>query len=980
MNIKRFKLLVFTFQLFYFVVISQTTNYSKYVNPMIGTDKFGHTFPGALVPFGMLQLSPDTRVDGSWEGCAGYHFSDSIIYGFSHTHLSGTGVSDYCDVLVMPTIGNPSLDKTDYASKFSHANEKSEAGYYQVKLLDNDINAELTATPRVGIHRYTFPKTQKSTIIVDLTHRDVTIDCNLQVLDSVTLAGFRLSDSWATKQYVYFVMKFSKPILQSKLFSFNSKSVGDKSQAINHSQSGYFQFNTADEKPLIVKVGISQTDLNGALKNLEVEAPHFNFEIYKDEAKKLWENQLSKIEVKSEDTTKLETFYTALYHCMIHPSLAGDVDGRYRGRDDKIHQAKNFVPYTVFSLWDTFRALHPLFTLIEQKRTADFINSFVEQFEQSGRLPMWELSANETNCMIGFHSASVIADAVSKNIKGFDKQASYKALVSTSNYTSLGYPIFNKNYFLQLEDESESVSKTLEYAYDNWCVAKLAQKLNKKNDYNVFMKRALGYQNLFNVETSFFQPKKNGNWVSNFNPREVNNNFTEANGWQYLFFVPQDLGGLNKLMGGDKKMELKLDELFKSSSDLKGRKQVDITGLIGQYAHGNEPSHHIAYLYNYVGKPYKTQKIVNSILSDFYTNKPDGLIGNDDCGQMSAWYVMSSMGFYQACPGFPEYTITTPLFESVKIHLENKKIINIRSKNFNQNSRYIHSFSINQKKVNSVLFSHQMIARGANLEFTLQSTPDSLSELGKLISNRLPTQINDVSIITAPIINQFQKDNHQFVTISSLTENAEIYYTTNGSEPNKSSNVYHNPFISDSFNIIKAKVYFNQDSSSVTLSHLYKKINNYTIKLKSSYIEQYSAGSDEGVIDGIKGTLNWRSGEWQGYQDADFECVIDLQKETEIKSLSSSYLQDVRSWIIFPKQVEYYTSLDGINYQAFGIIANDVPESDYDVQIKSFSKLSTKDIKAKYIKVVAKKFGKLPEWHLGKGGDAIIFIDEVEIK
>ncbi len=961
--------------------ISQT-NLVQQVNPFIGTGGAGHTFPGAVLPFGMVQLSPDTRIDGSWEGCGGYHYSDSIIYGFSHTHLSGTGVSDYGDILIMPTTGVPALSNKQYASKFSHKTENAKPGYYQVKLLDDTINAELTATTRVGIHRYTFPKTKSANIIIDLLHRDKTLKSSLKIIDSVTISGYRVSDAWATEQHVCFVIKFSKPFLKSGINFEKVNAQNLDTKKVTNVENGFFQFDVSDGKPLIVKVSISQTDINGALRNLNLEAVHFDFEKYKADAQKIWEEQLSKIEVSSNDKEKKEIFYTALYHCMIHPSVAGDVDGHYRGRDNKIHQAEGFVPYTVFSLWDTFRALHPLFTIIEQKRTSDFINSFLHQYTESGRLPMWELSGNETNCMIGFHSVSVIADAFTKNIGAFDTVLVYNAMRAASNYTNFGIPKFNEMKYLQVENESESVSKTLEYSYDNWCVAQVAKKLNKFPDYQMYMKRAQGYTNLFNTETGFFQPKKNGNWLPNFNPKEVNNHYTEANGWQYNFFVPQNIDGLIKLMGGDKKLEIKLDELFNTSSDLNGRTQADITGLIGQYAHGNEPSHHMAYLYNYIGKPYKTQEITYKILTEFYKNTPDGLIGNEDCGQMSAWYVMSSMGFYQVCPGFPEYTVTSPLFENVKINLENGRTIKLGTKNFTNQLQYIKSFSIKGKVTNKSSFFHNSIESGADLEFVLQSKNDTANVFGKAYFDRPHTRITTMPMVPVPTINSITKlgANSTTVTITCPNKKGVIRYTTNGIEPTNKSKVYTTPIILDSSSTIKAKVYFNLDSSSTSQNKIYRKPNDWKVKLVSIYDKQYSAGSDEGIIDGIRGTLNWRAGEWQGYQGQNFECIIDLGKEKNIQFITSTYLQDTRAWIIFPSQVKYLISNDGINYKDFGNIENGVAANDYSVQIRSFSSTSENKLSARYIKVVAKNFGKLPDWHLGKGGEAYIFVDEIEIK
>ena len=976
----KYKLTLIFISFVFFILKSQTTKNVNYVNPFIGTGGSGHTFPGAVIPFGMVQLSPDTRIDGSWEGCGGYHYSDSIIYGFTHTHLSGTGVSDYGDILIMPTLDANQYKNKTYATKFSHLKEKASAGFYQVQL-ENNIDVKLTTTARVGIHHYTFPKTDTGTIVIDLLHRDKTLNCTLKILDSVTIVGSRISDGWAAEQYVYFIMKFNKPICCKGLSVVNSE-LKKPNEEIEKTTGGFFQFDMRDGKPLIIKVGISQTGIAGAKKNLEAEAKHWDFDAYKQEAEKSWEKKLSKIDVKTTDPEKKITFYTALYHCMIHPSLAGDVDGKYRGRDFKIHQANGFTPYTIFSLWDTFRGLHPLFTIIERKRTADFINSFLQQYKESGRLPMWELSANETNCMIGFHSVSVIADAITKNIGGFDKKSIYQAMAAASNYTNFGIPTFNKNNYLQIDDEAESVSKTLEYAYDNWCVAQVAEKLNKKSDYELFIKRAQAFKNVYDKKTGFMRPRKNGNWLSPFEPREVNNHFTEANSWQYSFFVPQDISGLIALMGGDKKMEQKLDELFKASAETVGRTQADITGLIGQYAHGNEPSHHMAYLYNYIGKPSKTQEKTYQILTQFYKNTPDGLIGNEDCGQMSAWYVLSSLGLYQVCPGKPEYTIGSPLFDSVKIHLENGEIFEIIKQNPSPNFQFIQSSRINSLLSNSSALSYTTIINGGKLEFVMNEKSDEKSDFGKLIQQRPVTEILDKQIIQTPIINapiRLTKDS-KTITIEHPDSKVKLFYTLNGTEPNQTSILYNGAFICDTSLIIKAKAYLKNESSTAATTHIYKKPNNWTISIQSQYNKQYDAGGDDGIIDGQHGTTNWRSGGWQGYQNQDFNCIIDLGKTTSIQFVNSSFLQDTRSWIIYPKQVEYSISEDGINYHPFGVIENGVAPDDYSLQMRTFYIKHNSTINTRYIKIKATNFGKLPEWHQGHGEDAFIFIDEIEIK
>ena len=958
--------------------INSQTKFTQYVNPFIGTGGAGHTFPGAVVPFGMVQLSPDTRIDGSWEGCGGYHYSDSLIYGFTHTHLSGTGVSDYGDVLIMPTLQQSNFKSKTHATTFSHLKEKASAGFYEVTL-NNNVNVKLTATERVGIHQYSFPKMDTATIVLDLLHRDKTLSCSLTIVDSVTAIGSRISQAWANEQHVYFIIKFNKPIINKKInVQPLSKGISEKEKTVG----AYFQFDNRDGKPLLIKVGISQTGTDGAKLNLETEAVHWDFDKYKKTVENKWEKELSKIEIETKDNEKKIIFYSALYHCFTHPSLAGDVDGKYRGRDLKVHQAIGFTPYTVFSLWDTFRALHPLFTIIEQKRTADIIQTFLQQYKESGRLPMWELSANETNCMIAFHSVSVIADAVTKGIGGYNKNALYESMLAASTYTNLSIPSFNKNNYLQIDDESESVSKTLEYAYDDWCIAQVAKKLNKTADYNLYMKRAQAYKNVFDKQTGFMRPRKNGNWLSPFEPREVNNHYTEANSWQYSFFVPQDISGLINLMGGEKAFEQKLDELFSATSETEGRTQADITGLIGQYAHGNEPSHHMVYLYNYIGKPNKTQEKVYQILTEFYKNNPDGLIGNEDCGQMSAWYVLSSMGFYQVCPGKPEYTIGSPLFDNIKINLENGKTFQITKKNASDKFQYIQASKLNEKISNNSVLSHSTIVGGGILELSLQEKLDEKNMFGKSGKLRPSTAITTKQIIPVPIIITPFKltETKKTISIEHPDHKVKLYYTIDGTEPTNKSKIYTGSFTSDTSITIKAKAYLGLESSSTTMATAYKKPNTWKVNIQSQYNKQYDAGGDEGIIDGQHATINWRSGGWQGYQGQDFNCIVDLGKVMAIQYVTAEFLQDTRSWILYPKEVIYEISEDGINYKPFGVIKNGVAADDYDLQMRTFFNNNTVKINARYVKIKATNFGKLPDWHQGNGGDAFIFIDEIEVR
>ena len=911
-------------------------NFQQYVNPFIGTGGHGHTFPGATLPFGMVQVSPDTRIDGSWDGCSGYHYSDTVIYGFSHTHLNGTGVSDFGDIMIMPTMGEPSFENKIYSSKFSHQNEKATAGFYSVKLDKYNIDARLTASTRVGFHEYIFNTAGQANIILDLNHRDKLLYGEVKIIDNKTIEILRRSDAWAKDQYVYARIEFNVPMEISTAEANQENKTDFYSGTIL--KICFSKLVKKGEK-ILVKVALSPTGFEGAKLNSS-EIKGWDFNEVKTEAEQKWNSELSKIEVASDNNDKKTIFYTALYHTMMQPNIAQDLDGKYRGRDNKIHVAEGFDYYSVFSLWDTFRAAHPLYTLIDKKRTADFINTFLKQYEQGGRLPVWELASNETDCMIGYHSVSVMADAMAKGITGFDYEKCFEAAKNSAMLDHLGLDAYKKQGFISMDDEHESVSKTLEYAYDDWCIAQMAEILNKKEDYNYFMKRSQSWKNVFDWNTGFMRPKKNGGWNKPFDPREINNNFTEGNSWQYSFFVPQDIPGMIEAYGGTEKFEAKLDEMFNSESKTTGREQADVTGLIGQYAHGNEPSHHMAFLYNYIGKPEKTTEKVHFILDNFYKNAPDGLIGNEDCGQMSAWYVLSSMGIYNVTPGQPKWEINKPFLDA-KVSIDGNK------------PSYLH----------------------------LPDTRGILPQFGKEDVVNSSYQ----SIVPVPVIQAESKafKNSMKVEITSQNPNDTIYFLVSDKEDYLAKKVfvrYSLPIEIQESSIIFAYIKNNESQSATVSAKFYKKPNNYTIDIKSKYNPQYTAGGDEGIIDGISGSENWRKGEWQGYQSQDFEAVIDLQSEKTVSNFSATFLQDSRSWILMPTKVDYYSSLDNVNFTLIGTIENNLDPKFDENKIQNFEYKSPIEIKAKYIKVKAYNFGKLPEWHQGFGGDAFIFVDEITIK
>lgn len=965
------------FFLFFFFNLLAQKNFVQYVNPMIGTGGHGHTYPGAVVPHGMVQLSPDTRLDG-WDGCSGYHYSDKYIYGFTHTHLSGTGCSDYGDILLMPSTGEPSADNKLYGSTFSHANEKASAGYYSVKLDKAGILAELTASERVGFHQYTFPAGGNANIILDLKHRDEVLESSIAIEDAFTVTGLRRSKAWAENQYVFFVIKFSEPIMSSGIWQ-NGQLLPKAVNTVNQSKDlkAFFNFNLRSDKAIKVKVALSAVNVEGAKKNLLQEIPGWDFNTVRKNAEQKWNKELSRIDVGDNDQKKLRTFYTALYHTMVVPNINMDVDGQYRGRDDNIHTADGFTNYSVFSLWDTYRGCHPLYTIIDQKRTLDYIKSFLTQYKEGGRLPVWELAGCETDCMIGYHSVPVIVDAFAKGITGFDTKLALEAMKKSSNWDHLGLPDYIKKRMLEVGDEHENVSKALEYAYDDWCIAQFAAHTNNRPDYLAYIQRAQTYKNMFDPNTGFMRPRKNGDWLQPFDPREVNNNFTEANSWQYSFYVPQDMTGYMKMLGGPKKLEEKLDELFTAPQQTTGRDQSDITGLIGQYAHGNEPSHHIVYLYNFAGAASKTQEKIHFILNNFYQDTPDGLIGNEDCGQMSAWYVLSAMGFYPVTPGTTDYMIGTPLFKEVKINLENGHSFTIKASNVNDRNFYIQSASLNGTAFDHSYLSHINIIKGGQLNFAMGNRASSFG------TTSLPaTGINEELIVLNPVISggdpAFKKE--KTIRIYSGQTGINYFYTTNGNEPTINSKKYSAPFTIDTSTVIKAiAVDAKGQLSRITEARLMKAPNNWTITLNNKFEPQYSAGGDDALINGLTGSENWRKGNWQGYQKADLDVTIDLQATKNIQKVKAGFLQDSKSWIIIPKQLIIETSLNGKDFKQVAKVENDLPAEDMKVQVKQLI-ASFEPHAARYVRIRAIQFGKMPAWSEGAGGDTHIFSDEIVIE
>lgn len=972
--------------------ITQASALHLKVDPMIGTGGHGHTYPGATSPFGMVQLSPDTRLDG-WDGCGGYHNSDSVIYGFSHTHLQGTGVSDYGDILLMPCTQFASEKDTwrdRYKSKFTKDTEQAHAGYYSVVLEDQNLRAQLTSTERVGIHRYSLNNPDTLTLIVDLQHRDELTHYSIYPLDDSTIVGHRLSNNWAEEQYVYFAMRFDKEFDWRDQLSEVTATGFDTSGNVTDQEMEFvpvFAIDFGVVEDLTVRVALSFCDVEGAVKNLKSEAPHSDFTKYKNRNEERWDEQLSRIRVLDEDMDKQVIFYTSLYHSCTVPNVASDVDGRYRGTDLRVHQLgdREGLHYTVFSLWDTFRSLHPLLSWIEPGRTRDFVRTMLRMYEQGGQLPVWELAANYTGCMIGYHSIPVISDAKAWGIEGFDQELALQAMVQAADSAHLGLDVYAKLGYIPSEQESEATSKTLEYCYDDACIAQFAASIGTPKADTVaerFRLRALSWRNILHPKSHFIQSKRAGAWAPDFDPTEVNFNYTEANGWQYTFFAPHDISGLMSLTTGDDSFSTLIENQFSSTSATSGREQPDITGLIGQYAHGNEPSHHVAYLQAYTGNQWRTHELVDEILNTLYTSKPDGICGNEDCGQMSAWYVLSSLGLYPVAPGSggnnsqlvigaPQFatTVVSPAQSSSR-KLNRPLIITVRGEG---------DYILNANGEKRSWRSYDEVIEGGVLAFEM--TDEQKNGFGMRDKN-IPTQsIDDTGFTPVPAFEAprtFQAKNAE-VELMHLDADADLYWKE-GSEGIWS--LYKHEFRVDKNVELYAYAVLNGVSSKVVQHDMVKIEHDWIVEYAAPYSHQYTASGPNTLVDGLHGGDEFRTGDWQGFYATPMQATIDLGKPSEIEGMTLGCIQDIRPWIWLPESVDFFVSQDGKTFSLFSHVEHNIAEDSYEKQVFRFNS----DIKnassttARYVRVVANPRGIIPDWHLGAGFDRWIFVDEWNIR
>jgi predicted alpha-1,2-mannosidase len=953
------------------------------VNPFIGTGGHGHTFPGACVPNGLVQLSPDTRRDGymDWDGCSGYHYSDSIIYGFSHTHLSGTGVADLCDVLLTPILGTGSMafDRQGTASVFRHADEEAAPGYYKVELLGppagpadkssvmaarpsraagTAITAELTSTARVGMHRYRFAQGETARIAIDLRHRDQ-FEGRLDLDPGAKeVTGERRSHSWARDQRLFFCIRFDRAWKQAEAMPSNYAA-----------HVAGLDFGPLDA-PLLVKVGISAVSVEGARRNLEAEVPHWDFDLVRRNAEADWNAKLGKVRVKGGTPDEQLTFYTALYHCYVAPYRFNDADGQYRGMDGQVHRADHDV-YTVFSLWDTFRGLHPLMTILEPEMTRDWIRTFLLHYQQGGRLPVWELWGNETDCMIGYHSASVIADAYQKGIRDFDAQLALEAMAASADADHFGLKAYRQRGFISSEDESESVSRTLEYAYDDGCIARMASLLKQRAASDRFAERSTSWLSLFDPASGFFRARRNGGFAEPFDPFEVNFHFTEANAWQYSLFAPQGIERLTALHGGEAGLEAHLDRLFSAQSATTGREQADITGLIGQNAHGNEPSHHMAYLYNRAGRPEKTRAMVKRILHEQYRNAPDGLSGNEDCGQMSAWYVLSALGFYPISPGIDKrYELGYPLFDEAVVQLPDGKTWSMRVDAEGKERKAPPANGGPQLATTPVMLTHDEVMAGGTLIMDAARVPYprfTRNEGMTVIDGAyLPERRPGAPLITA--------------AAPAFKDELMVMATGKGECELEEAGVNRTCPMNKPFTITgtsTVRVRWSDRHRPVEARYM-RMDGNRSISLTSSYANQYAAGGGQALVDGLRGGTDFRTGEWQGFQGQDLVALVDLGRVRKLKRVGLSVLQDQKSWIWLPAEVSFSFSENHEQWSTV-TVGHEVPrEADGALVHEIWT--PTRARKARWVAITAKSAGSCPDWHPGKGGATWIFADEVLIE
>ncbi|HRX52083.1 MAG TPA: GH92 family glycosyl hydrolase [Candidatus Krumholzibacteria bacterium] len=939
------------------------------VDPFIGTGAHGHTFPGATVPFGMVQLSPDTRLTG-WDGCSGYHFDDTVVYGFSHTHLSGTGVSDYGDVLFMPFLGDPVLVSGypddaahGYGAPFRKADEQAAAGWYRTVLADSGIEVELTATARTGVHRYVFPSGDAASLIIDLTQRDELLDVGLTIVDDHTVEGFRRSRAWAEDQLVHFRAEFSRPFT----VAYTGPAPGDEA---DRTAQAVLTFGFSGGE-VVAQVALSGVDAAGARRNLEAERVDFDFAAARAAARDAWDAVLSPFQVEGITDDERAVLATAIYHSFVAPNLFSDVDGRYRGRHGLTANMGRRNRYTVFSLWDTYRATHPLFTLVQRGRTRDFLASMVSRFQQGGRLPVWELAGNETDCMIGYHSVSVLADAWLKGIDGVDKDLVLEAMLDSAERDHFGLDAYKRLGYIPADEEHESVSKTLEYAYDDACISRYAAALGRDDVAVAYGRRAQGWRHLFDPATRCFRPRVNGGWLTPYDPRRVDFHHTEANGWQYRFAAPHHFRRHMELLGGDAATVAVLDSLFTMDSATTGREQPDITGRMGQYAHGNEPSHHVAWLYHFAGRPDLSHRRVNAILREFYTDRPDGLIGNEDCGQMSSWYVLAAYGLYDVAPTSLQWLVVPPLYERMSIALESGAVFTTRR----TGKGAVKRVTYNGQELRRSWLSHDEVLAGGELVFELGPGE---STWGRAPGFRPGTQDEVPPIVAAPWATapaeRFR--GRMEVTLGHVDPSAEIYWSTSPHEEPK--RLYTAPLTFSYTTELRFQAVVDGRKSPIVTARYDEIPNDWRLTLLAEPNPQYTAGGPDALIDQRRGPEDWRTGRWVGFDGVDMAAELTLDRPLPVRAVTVGFLQDTRAWIVLPRELVVEVSEDGEHWREAGRVNHAEPVRTNEVLIRDLT-VPLDGTRVTKVRVRATQYGELPEWHPGAGGKTFIFCDEVMV-
>lgn len=995
---KRFSFPVFVLAGTCFFASASNNDILDYVDPMIGTDGIGHTFPGATTPFGMIQLSPSNDFK-AWNWCSGYHYSDTVLKGFAHTHFSGAGLAGLGDVLLMPTLGSATTQpgtetqpESGYRSRFSHERETAKAGYYAVHLDDYDIDVELTATARVGFHRYTFNRAGQANIVVDPTHHlmEAISETAIEILSDTEIRGYKTSNGESGKRTVYFYATFSKPFA-STLITDDGNTVDDAQSKVGSRIASAVSFDVKAQEQINVKVGLSHTSYSGAYENFMAEANDTTFDQAYANAQNQWRDKINTIQVDMLNEEDLRTFATSMYHSFIHPNVISDVNGDFYLPEQIFNT--DYPQYSNYSTWDTFRTLHPLYTLIEHEKTAEFVNSLASRKTVSDmELPVWEAMGHDNVCMIGHNTVSVMADAILKDVSGIDIEAAYTAMRSAAFDTSKHSPNYDFNgmedyiqYHYVPGEIGASVSKTTEYNYFDWTISQVAKKLGYEEDYGLFKQRSIGYRTLFEADSGYLAPRNSTGELQEQNYQiwdDLISNYVSGNVWGYSNFVPHDVAGLIELHGGKQEYAEFLDKIFADESEIGGSQHVDISGFIGKYGHGDEPSQHIPYFYMFLNQPWKTQSFVRQVLRDFYSDKPDGLINNDDLGQMSAWYIFSSMGFYPVNPGDLRYVIGSPLVKNAAINLANNKQFRVSVDNQSEENKYVKAVFLNGSPFNDYYITHDQIMAGGHLHFVMTSEP--MAYWGSdvpVIPEPIKASVKYTPKITAAAhINGSTFFSEQTeITLTSLSK-GDIRYTLDGSEPTQQSTLYVGPIQLKDSAEIKVKVFVDGNLPSKTASQVFYRsllpqLDNKASITLAHQAHKYGDPSGSQLIDGKVGALHFADGNWSGFTPSGLNGVIDFGSTQSITTVSINALVDTQVWIFPPKQLALSVSQDGENWTSIATKEGvSVTQTSKGIQHYRFD-FPTQSVR--YLKVDVDNFGPLPRWHAGDGKAAFLFIDEI---